>query len=74
MEGGSRKDRPPEYEVMARPLETVVHIAHHQFFVQDAEARWDGQFRNNPWAQEGPGVADGLLGVLSPRAAGPAPV
>lgn len=59
---------------MARPLETVVHIAHHQFFVQDAEARWDGQFRNNPWAQEGPGVADGLLGVLSPRAAGPAPV
>lgn len=59
---------------MVRPLETVVYIAHRQFFLQDAEARQDGRYSRDTRTQDGPAITPDLLGVLSPRAAGPAPV
>ncbi|APR80820.1 Hypothetical protein A7982_06167 [Minicystis rosea] len=56
-------------------LETVVYVAAHQLYLRDPDVEWDGAYTNDPWSGgDGLGVAKGVIGVQSPRAAAHAPV
>tara|TARA_Y100001937_G_scaffold128452_3_gene204995 strand:+ start:243231 stop:244082 length:852 start_codon:yes stop_codon:yes gene_type:complete len=59
-----------------KPLETIVYVAEHQFFVGDESLldEWDGSYWNDPYSDDGLGLAPGIVGVQCPRATGPAPV
>ena len=46
------------------------YAAHHQFYLRDPELAWDGGYTNHPWSDDGLGVAPGVVGVQTPRAAG----
>ncbi len=65
----------PSAHMNVKRFETVVYVAHHQFYLEDANLDWDGRYSNNPWGRgDGLGIAAGVIGVLTSRAAAHTPV